>query len=321
MANFCRRRFFLPLASLSRPSSRPSVLRPSGSKEDSGSREAKSRGGILLLIAFLLPSLSCLQKNEQGYEEYRNEKDGSILIKIPAGEFWMGSPPGEGQDDEHPQHKVYLSEYFIGKYEVTNEQYKKFCDATGYSRRSDPGFKGMENYFIEYPNYPVVNVSWEDAAAYVTWAGLRLPTEAEWEKGARGADAREHPWGDEEPDEPNAGGFYRCNYAGTGDGYEYTAPVGSYDRGRSPYGCMDMAGNVWEWCGDWYDKNYYSLGAARDKGRAPDRNPQGPNSGASRVVRGGGWFGGSWHLRSARRRGLHPSVGFSTCGFRVAASP
>jgi formylglycine-generating enzyme required for sulfatase activity len=257
--------------------------------------------------------MTFLRTNAQGYEEYRWEKDGSTVIKIPAGTFTMGSSDGDA--DEKPVHQVELGEYYIDKYEVTNRQYKQFCDATGRSYPEDPSyFTSMSGYFRNYPDYPVVNVSWNDAAAYCTWAGKRLPTEAEWEKAARGTDSRKYPWGNGEPD---AGGFYRANW-GEGsdrsvwkrDGYEYSSPVGSYERGASPCGCLDMAGNVWEWCSDWYDGSYY--------GRSPRSNPNGPSSGSSRVIRGGSWDSGAWDLRCSDRGGDAPSDRIIFLGFRCA---
>ncbi len=257
--------------------------------------------------------LTYLGKNSSGYEEYRHEKTGAILIKIPAGIFTMGS--NDGDNDEKPVHDVYLDEYYIGKYEVTNAQYKKFCDATGRSYPVDPDFTGMPNYFTNYPDYPVVNVSWNDAKAYCDWADLRLPTEAEWEKAARGTDGRTYPWGSKEPD---AGGFYRANYyigeKGKSDGFQYTSPVGSYECGKSPYGCYDMTGNVWEWCSDWYDENYYIVSA--------NNNPQGPVSGARRVFRGGSWLCKAYDLRCADRVCGDPTDEWHyDVGFRLACSP
>ncbi len=262
--------------------------------------------------------LTYLGKNSSGYDEYRHEKTGIILIKIPAGTFTMGS---NEYDDEKPVHTVYLDEYYIGKYEVTNAQYKKFCDAAGRSYPPDPDFTAMPNYFTNYPDYPVVNVSWNDAKAYCDWAGLRLPTEAEWEKAARGTDGRKYPWGNVEP---GAGGFVRCNYAdkntdyswsdkSVNDGYQWTAPVGSYERGKSPYGCYDMAGNVWEWCADWYDESYYS--------RSANNNPKGPSSGEYRVLRGGSGDSGAWGIRCADRIWYSPANRLGNYGFRVGSSP
>jgi iron(II)-dependent oxidoreductase len=197
-------------------------------------------------------------------------KDGAEMILIPAGEFIMGSPEGEGENDERPQHTVFLDAFYIDKYEVTNFQYKQFMDATGHGAPAD-----WNNEKYNQPNQPVVGVTWHDAVAYAKWAGKRLPTEAEWEKAARGADGRIYPWGNEWDSS-------KCNSGVGGDGYQYTAPVGSFSDGASPYGVLDMSGNVWEWCADWYDNNYYS--------RSPQQNPKGPDSGSSRVLRGGSWF-------------------------------
>ncbi len=247
-------------------------------------------------------------RNAQGYDEILWLKDSSVMIRIPAGVFTMGSD--DGGSGEKPVHQVYLDEYYIDKYEVTNRQYKKFCDATGRSYPPDPDFLAMANYITNYPSYPVVNVSWEDAKAYCNWAGKRLPTEAEWEKAARGTDARKYPWGNSEP---NAGGIYRANYdpgSYTEDGYARTAPVGSFERGASHYGCLDMAGNVWEWCNDWYDENHYNA--------SPRNNPQGPLSGSYRVLRGGSWGIDARYLRCAYRFRLDPSYRNYYLGFRCS---
>jgi formylglycine-generating enzyme required for sulfatase activity len=174
------------------------------------------------------------------------DKDGAEMILIPAGEFIMGSPEGEGDDDEHPQHNVFLNAFYIDKYEVTNAQYKQFMDATGHKA---PGY--WDNERVNQPNQPVVGVTWHDAVAYARWAGKRLPTEAEWEKAARGIDGRKYPWGNE----------WDGSKWSSGSGsvvYKSAAPVGSFPEGTSSYGVMDMAGNVWEWCADWYDEAYYS---------------------------------------------------------------
>ena len=250
----------------------------------------------------LPPGMKYLGKNEQGYHEFKNLKDGSILIYIPPGEFIMGSLEGEGDSDEHPQHRVYLDGYFIGKYEVTVAQFRKFCEETGYKMPEQPSWNKDK--------HPVVNVTWEDAVEYCKWAGLRLPTEAEWEKAARGTDGRKYPWGNHEP---YYNGRYYANYDPgnySEDGYKYTAPVGSYPHGASPYGCMDMAGNVWEWCYDWYDEDYYR--------NSPYRNPKGPSSGTSRVCRGGSWNCSAKSVRCASRSRGSPSYGWGFLGFRPA---
>ncbi|OQA14691.1 MAG: Serine/threonine-protein kinase pkn1 [bacterium ADurb.Bin363] len=203
------------------------------------------------------------------------------MILIPAGSFWMGSNTGE--ENEKPVHKVTLDSYYIDKYPVTNAEFDKFIRESGYTGTGE----WKKYYNKETKNHPVVAVNWFEAIAYAEWAGKRLPYETEWEKAARGNDMRKYPWG-------NKWEKSRCNtpdlndpeiikkrvdiYDGKG-----TTPVGSFPDGASPYGVMDMAGQVWEWCEDWYDENYYSkLGKAC-------KNPTGPESGEYRVLRGGAW--------------------------------
>ena len=261
------------------------------------------------------------------------------MVFVRAGEFIMGSPEGEGLDNEHPQRTVYLDAFYISKYEVTNEQFSQFVDATGYTTDAETAGWGwawtgedweeVEGADWRHPSgpgssiegkmdHPVVQVSWNDADAYCQWAGVRLPTEAEWEKAARGAYGREYPWGNSAPDGSKLNYCdVNCELAwkdsSVDDGYTDTAPVGHYEAGKSPYGAYDMAGNVWEWVADWYDPEYYS--------KAPDRNPQGPDSEERRVVRGGSWSGYQGDARCADRYGGAPDVRISYFGFRVAASP
>jgi formylglycine-generating enzyme required for sulfatase activity len=230
------------------------------------------------------PALPESAKGKPVYKEITNPKDRSVMIEVPAGEFIMGSNTDQG--DEAPRHKVSLDTFYIGKYEVTVQQYLLFCVATGRTMPEQPEWNNKNEL-------PVVGVKWEDAKAYCDWAGLRLPTEAEWEKAARGTDGRKYPWGDEEW---NAGGIYRMNFGsslkggrpliedGGGwkeDGYEHTAPVGSFPEGASPYGALDMAGNVLEWCNDWFDGKYYAS--------SPHSNPRGPASGKYHILRGSAW--------------------------------
>ena len=196
------------------------------------------------------------------------------MVFIPAGEFEMGDSL-DRITWALPVHTVYLDAFYMDIYEVTNAQYQKFMEATGraaHRHLSDPKYRA--------PEQPVVGVSWHDAVAYAEWAGKQLPTEAQWEKAARGGLAgKRYSWGDEAPD---AGGIYRANYDQddyAADGYYYTAPVGSF--APNGYGLYDMAGNVWEWCADWYLGYYYEY--------SPYYNPLGPNGGTYRVVRGGAW--------------------------------
>jgi iron(II)-dependent oxidoreductase len=227
-------------------------------------------------------------------------KDGKEMVYVPAGEFLMGSRDDEAPEWECPQRKVYLDAFWIDKTEVTNAEYRKFAEARDHRNPQhwdDPEFN--------QPQQPVVGVRWADATAYAGWAGKRLPTEAEWEKAARGSDGRRYPWGNEEP------GSSRCNLSGSGDGYAtVTAPVGSFPSGASPYGCLDMAGNVWEWCADRHDSNYYKYG--------PTRNPKGPDSGTAWVIRGGSWGDISRNVRCANRIFDLPGTGQEFTGFRCA---
>ena len=228
------------------------------------------------------------------------------MVLIPAGEFQMGDHFNEGHGNELPVHTVYLDAFYLDIYEVTNAQYGKFMNATGHSA---PRYWNNSSY--NAPEQPVVGVSWHDAVAYAEWAGKRLPTEAEWEKAARGGlIGKRYPWGDEAPD---AGGVYRANYyAGdnsAADGYEYAAPVGSFPS--NGYGLYDMAGNVWEWCADGYDSSYYA--------NSPRNNPLGPGSGSSRVLRGGSWFDITYHLRVSYRSYDDPTRTYYYVGFRCVS--
>jgi formylglycine-generating enzyme required for sulfatase activity len=221
-------------------------------------------------------------------------EDAAEMVRVPAGEFWMGSD--DGSDREKPRHRVHLDAYAIDKYEVTNALYKRFMDATN---RAAPLYWNDAKW--NGATQPVVGVSWHDADAYCKWAGKRLPTEAEWEKAARGTDGRKYPWGDQ----------WDASRANSGESkLEKTVPVGSYPSGVSPYGAHDMAGNVWEWVADWYGEDYYK--------QAPERNPHGPTSGERRVLRGGSWDYSTLFLRSAARFNYPPDTWYSFIGFRCA---
>ena len=212
-----------------------------------------------------------------------NAKDGSVLVYVPEGEFEMG----DGQDSDGPKHRVHLSAYWIGVYGVTNAQYLRFVEAT--KHRPPDNSRHREK---QYADHPVTNVSWDDAVAYAQWAGCQLPTEAQWEKAARGPGGLIYPWG---KDWDQA----KCRND-KNKGNQTTAPVHAYPAGVSGYGTYNQSGNVWEWCADWYGKDYY--------GESPQRDPAGPDGGSGRVYRGGGW--GDVHpadFRGANRYRLDPA--------------
>lgn len=231
-------------------------------------------------------------------------KDGAPMVLVPAREFMMGSRQDDksAENDERPAHSVYLDAYYIDQYEVTTTRYATFFRATN---RRQPTY-WSEQLLQQHGNKPVVGVDWNDASAYCAWAGKRLPTEAEWEKAARGTDQRPYPWGNATPNKTLANferGFDFKDYGVLTD-------VGSFEEGKSPYGAYDMAGNVWEWVSDWYDEHYYS--------KSPARNPKGPSSGEYRVIRGGSWSDGPVLVRSAYRSRITPTNRLVYLGFRCA---
>lgn len=234
----------------------------------------------------------------------QKQKYGSVIV--PAGEFIMGTD--EAREDEYPEHKIYLDAFEVDCYEVTNAQYWEFLEYIKKTTDHSKCFKGepsnkdhtpkfWDNEYYNVPNYPVARIDWYDAYAYAAWAGKRLPTEAEWEKAARGSDGRSFPWGNEwDP--------ARCNLSGE------PKPVGNVEAGKSVYGCYDMAGNVYEWCNDWYQDTYYA--------EAPSKNPKGPDTGARRAIRGGSRFAKPFQVRAHTRKSEQPELYNLALGFRCA---
>jgi eukaryotic-like serine/threonine-protein kinase len=223
--------------------------------------------------------------------------DGMLMVFVPAGDFLMGSAdgtiPSSDDVDEYPVHSVYLDAFWIDKTDVTNAMYAR-CVQTGTclppaSNQSETRDSYYEN--PDFDNYPVMAVSWTQANAYCQWAGAVLPSEAQWEKAARGTDGRIYPWGNDLPtcSRANFGGKTGC----AGD----TTAVDSHPDGASPYGALDMAGNLWQWVVDWYDGNYYAI--------SPTNNPTGPDKSSgedlTRVLRGGSWLAEPEWIRSTNR--------------------
>jgi eukaryotic-like serine/threonine-protein kinase len=243
--------------------------------------------------------------------------DGMVLLEVAEGDFIMGNDVG--RENEMPSHTVWLDTFRIDQTEVTNSMYEK-CVQAGTCRAplQNKSFTRKDYYGNpEFGNFPVIAVLWEDAKAYCTWADRRLPTEAEWEKAARGTDGNIYPWG-------NAFQGVWVNFCdrnckngnaneGFNDGYADTSPVDYHPEGASPYGAYDMSGNVWEWVNDWYDANYYS--------HSPNTNPQGPSTGSVHVLRGGSWGDLDYQVRTTWRPEFKVSPAlYSVFGFRCAQS-
>ena len=235
------------------------------------------------------------------FEKERNTpptKTGMEMVYIPAGNFLMGSDISDR--NQRPPHKVFLDAFWIDQTEVTNVQYQA-CVSEGAC-----GSPHELDYFkdTKYNNHPVIYISWDEAKTFCAWAGKRLPTEAEWEKAARGDDGRTYPWGNQKPN-PSLTNYF--------DNRKGSSEVGSYPAGASPYGAMDMAGNVWEWTADWYSPEYYKI--------SPVRNPTGPKAGDKRIVRGGSWFSlTEIVVRTYFRKASPPENQNYTTGFRCAWS-
>jgi len=266
--------------------------------QNSRSQTPRKKENISGQIVLTVPgsTVTVMVDSEQAAQPIIAPIDGADMILISGGEFLMGSKPGQGKDDEHPLHKVYLDDYYIDVHEVTNSQYGLFCEATGH-----PKHKFWNDERLNQPDQPVVGVSWHDANAYAKWVGRRLPTEAEWEKAARGDRTKVYPWGDV---------WNEMKVV------SILTPVGTYTSGKSPYGILGMVGNVAEWVADYYSKSFYR----ENIGTVPE-NPTGPKRGMLRVFRGGSWRQhDEQSSRCAKRYCAFPNLKYNDVGFRLAKS-
>jgi len=232
--------------------------------------------------------------------------DGAPMAFVPAGTFVRGSRDGHGEPDESPRRLIYLDAFYIDQFEVTVARYRRCVEAGACGA---PEQEKQCNWADAARTLDPVNcVSWNQSDEYCRWAGKRLPTEAEWEKAARGTDGRVYPWGAEAPNCTLANFYTGSHHYCRGR----TVAATEYMHAASPYGAVQMAGNVYEWTADWYAKDAYA--------RAPARNPRGPARGRHRVVRGGSWFTPGADLRVTLRGPVPPVVRFNYLGFRCAAS-
>ena len=239
------------------------------------------------------------------YPIYANAmRDTVEMKKIEAGEFLMGSKKKEGRADERPQRNIYLDTYEIDSYEVSNKRYLKFIRDTGRKDPANPYSSGLLSAEAGVENLPVVQVTWYDAVNYCRWAGKHLPSEAQWEKASRGEKGSIYPWGSEKPS------IKLVNFQKNWEGLKTLWPVSGKNKPSSPYGIKGMAGNVREWVKDWYSPDYYKNG--------PLSNPQGPEIGILKVIKGGSWHSFKADIRSASRGKGGFALKTDGIGFRCA---
>jgi formylglycine-generating enzyme required for sulfatase activity len=270
---------------------------------------AKSRSrlaGLQILLAAILSACGTqsVSANPVSWSAppASSPKESMPMVFVSAGTFEMGN---DHFRDERPAHLIIMNSFWIDQTEVTNGQYQQCAteDVCQPPQRFDSYSRPQYYDNSEFANFPVIYVTWDDADTFCRWAGRRLPTEAEWERAARGPDARIYPWGNQLP----SPGLLNYDFR-IGD----TSAVGSYPLGASPYGVLDMAGNVNEWVADWYEADYYS--------QSPRSDPQGPVRTGYRVVRGGSWLDNRNYVRSGLRLSYPPESAFVDLGFRCAES-
>ncbi len=310
---------------------------------------------VLLFLLLLIALTRCKASiNAEPGATQTAPKDGMVQVYIPAGEFLMGSTEADIDQvieecphcrrdwftNEMPQHEVYLDAFWIDQTEVTNAMFARFVEETGYETEAEKAGGGIDLNLLSrdwkmvaganwrHPhgpgsdiqrldNHPVVQVNYDDAQAYCQWVGRRLPTEAEWEKAARGTDGRIYPWGNQSPagnllNFADINGYSLTPDISQDDGYAFTAPVGSYPEGASPYGVLDMSGNAWERVADRYST--YPIDSQI-------RNPTGPAEGDHVILKGGSWSRSAWYIRPTARLRYLKENRSSGQGFRCAASP
>lgn len=229
----------------------------------------------------------------------------SEMVYFPEGEFEMGSPEGDGKKNERPKHKVYLKDFYLDKYEVTFSDFETYLAANLKKYPTITGWVGRKAR-ADMVNKPVFGLQWKRCRNYCGWREKRMPTEAEWERAAKGLENRIYPWGNEAPD-PTRANFGNCCFIKKGAAL---TEVGYYKKGVTPEGIYDLGGNVAEWVSDWYDKKYYQ--------KTPYKNPEGPEKGKYHVIRGGAWNSLPMYLRSSSRYGDSDAKDYYGIGCRCA---
>ena len=275
----------------------PSVEEVSTRKKEFSSRISEAESNSENIVHSMSDLKGEIEKLDEQRRELQEKVNRREMVLIPAGRFDMGSNL-PARDEENPEHRVRMKAYYIDRYEVTNLQYKDFVHAAGY--RSPVHWRNRNFTQASQANHPVVNVSWEDARAYAEWMGKRLPTEAEWERAARGDYGNEYPWGKTASQD-------HANFANPDS---KTTPVEKYPSGKSDHDVYDMCGNVGEWVNDWYDPKYYT--------RTAEADPQGPEDGSQKVYRGGGYHCNRMDIRAAGRHYATPKSYQEYIGFRCA---